>query len=326
MGRSKHCSDEERKVILRLRGNGITIRAIAELVGRSKKMVQNALKKPLTLETRGRPKKTSEHFDRLLIRKSKENPFASSKDLKKILDAKISPRSIRRRLLNASLPSRSPRKVPLLSKKNIRDRLTFARTNLHRPNWKNVLWSDETKVNLFGSDGKQYVRRPANAAFDPRYTLKTVKFGGGNIMVWGCFSYYGVGPLHLIEGNMNKEMYKDILTNVMLPYAEENMPLVWQFQQDNDPKHTSKLVKTWFQDQKIPIMTWPAQSPDINPIENLWNDLKHGLPKTSNKDRLWQEVQKAWYSIPVSTCQKLVLSMTSRCKAVLKSKGHATKY
>ena len=86
-----------------------------------------------------------------------------------------------------------------------------------------------TKVNLFGSDGKSFVRRPANAEFDPRYTKKTVKHGGGSIMLWGCFSVSGVGPIVWILGKMNAADYIDILQNKMLPFAEDEMPLKWEF-------------------------------------------------------------------------------------------------
>lgn len=73
---------------------------------------------------------------------------------------------------------------------------------------------------------------------DPRFEKKTIKFGGGNITVRGCFSYNGVGPIHRIDGVMTKEGYRDILDNVMLLYAGEEMPVKWFFQQDNDPKHS----------------------------------------------------------------------------------------
>lgn len=147
-------------------------------------------------------------------------------------------------------------------------------------------------------------------------------------MIWGAFSYYGVGPIYWIKPIMDRHVYVEILKNVMLPYAEEEMPLRWVFQQDNDPKHTSKLAKEWFQDNNVEVMEWPAQSPDLNPIENLWTDVKKAVSeaKPTNNNQLWKVVEQSWYSIPKERCQGLVNSMKRRCEAVIKNKGFATKY
>lgn len=334
MGRAKHCTPEERRIIVNLRNKNKSYKEIADIVGCSIHMVRNALQWRKSDETRGRPKKTTLNTDRLIIRTAKQEPFMTSSQIKSIVDADISSRTIRRRLQDAKLPARVARKIPYLSKKNIQQRKQFASNHLNWckgegiKKWRNILWSDESKINMFGSDGRSFVRRPPGKEFDARYAVKTIKHGGGNIKVWGCFSWYGVGPIYWIKDTMTKEIYLEILKNVMLPYAEDNMPLIWTYQHDNDPKHSARVVKEWFEENRVTVLPWPSQSPDLNPIEHLWGDLKKtiGNRKSSNKQQLWEAVKLSWESIPVERCRKLIESMPRRCEAVLKNNGGATKY
>lgn len=342
MGRGKDCTPEEKLIIANMLKDGKKPPEIAEILHRSRKMVYNVINSNKTnsvMETVSkkkmpRVKKTTQSVDRAIVRKSKKDPFLSSREIANEINSdfglNLSDRLIRRRLNDAQLFGRASRKKPLLSKKNISNRLLFARTHKSKDLsfWKKILWSDETKVNRMGPDGRVFVHRPKRQALNPRYTQKTVKHGGGSIMVWGSFSWHGVGPIVKINGKMDRYQYLDILKNQMEPYAFENMPVSFTFMHDNDPKHTSKLVKEWFSQENIPVLSWPAQSPDLNPIENLWNDVKCAIAKQKykNLDDLWTGIQNSWYSIPKERCQNLIQSMPRRCQAVLENKGYSTKY
>ena len=155
---------------------------------------------------------------------------------------------------------------------------------------------------------------------------QAVKHGGASIMIWGCFSYYGVGPIYYIPGIMDQFEYITILEEVMLPYAEQEMPLKCVIQQDNDPKHTSHQATSWFQINKINVMEWPAQSLDLNPIENLWGDIKNAVSEAKTK-KCRETVECSPLVLGWNTWwQKSVDSMQHRCEAVLRNSGYTTQY
>lgn len=225
---------------------------------------------------------------------------------------------------------RVARKKPLISEKNRRARLQFAKTHITwtAEKWSKVVFSDESEFNRFGSDGKSYVRRTAGEAFNNNRTKPTVKGGGGSALIWGCMSMNGTGPIHRITGIMDRFVYLDIVKNVLLPFAKDKMRKNWIYQADNDPKHTARVVKEFLAKKKINAMKWPAQSPDLNPTEMLWIDVDREIKqqKPKNIQDLFKTIEEAWKSIPTDRCIRLINSMPRHCAQVIKIRGRSAKY
>lgn len=224
----------------------------------------------------------------------------------------------------------SPAKKPLLTKRHKKLRYEAAQKWLlmEESDVKRIIFSDESKFNLRYSDGKLKVWREPGRAHDQKYVVPTVKFGGGSVMVWACFSYNGVGKLVFIDGTMDAVEYVSIISQNLSVSAREMKLKSFIFQQDNDPKHTAALARDYFEVKKIELLDWPPQSPDLNPIENLWAYIKCKIASSNpkNVNELKDVIIEAWNSIPPEIYQKLALSFIKRRSAVLRAKGSYTKY
>lgn len=176
------------------------------------------------------------------------------------------------------------------------------------------------------------MRRRVGEEFNPECLVPTVKHGGGSIMIWGCMAADGVGKMFVCDGRMDSRKYINVMENMLVPsfrhiFGETNMRNVL-FQQDNAPCHKSALSMRWFVENNIDLFPWPAQSPDLNPIEHLWGILKRNIRKypTTSKDMLKTVLKQEWEKITSEKCRKLVRSMPKRIAAVIKAKGGNTKY
>lgn len=286
----------------------------------------------------GRPLKltrsTKRFINRLILTGKANTATQVANQLRTESNMHVSPDTIRRALKQSGLRAVVKKKKPRLLPKHKKARLDFARKyeSWTVEDWNKVIWSDEHKINRLGSDGRQWVWKKRDNGLADQQVTGTVKFGGGHLMIWGCMTSQGVGYACKIDDTMDATLYVNILSDELMDtlqyYGMEKEEVI--FQQDNDPKHKSRLATEWFQENEITALDWPAQSPDLNPIEHLWKSLNHQLAGYEEEPKsmaeLWERVQEQWDKIPVSVCTNLIESMPKRIAAVLKAKGGYTKY
>ncbi len=219
---------------------------------------------------------------------------------------------------------------PLLNQRQHQKRLTWAveKKNWTVAQWSKVLFSDESKFCIsFGNQGPR-VWRKSGEAQNPCCLKSSVKFPQ-SVMIWAAMSSTGVGPLCFLKSIVNAAIYQEVLEHFMLPSADKLYgDADFIFQQDLAPAHTAKSTKSWFNDHGVTVLDWPANSPDLNPIENLWRIVKRKMRDTrpNNADDLKATIKGTWASIPPQQCHKLITSMPRWIEAVIKAKGAPTKY
>ncbi len=165
-------------------------------------------------------------------------------------------------------------------------------------------------------------------AQNPCCLKSSVKFPQ-SVMSWGAMSSAGVGPPCFLKFTVNAAIYQDILERFMLPSADKFYgDADFIFQQDLAPAHTAKGTKSWFNDHDVTLLDWPANSPDLNPIENLWSIVKRKMRDTrpNNADDLKAAIKATWTSITSEQCHKLIASMPHIIDAVIHAKWGPTKY
>jgi len=284
----------------------------------------------------GRPHKMTERDGRHLIRILKKDRKTTLQELHENFVDSTSTHVCKKTLLNyiheQGFCSRVGVRKPLVTEANRIKRLNWAKERkLWINEWDSVVWSDESKFELFRGNGRRLVWRRPHEKYDIECLIPTVKSGRQGVMVWGCFSKNNLGPLVKLEGKITATVYMNVLENYLLPFInnlddQEN----FIFQEDNAPIHTARVVKSWEEENEVNSLPWPAQSPDLNPIEHLWDELERHVrahkPLPKNRENLWEILQEEWSNIEVNKYQNLVNSMPHRISAVINNKGYPTKY
>lgn len=223
-----------------------------------------------------------------------------------------------------------PIKKPFISEKNIKLRFnnSIKWLKMNEEALKKIVFSDESKFNLFYNDGKSFVWREPRTGLNSENLSPTIKHGGISVMVWACFSYHGKGRLVFIDGIMDAAKYCCILSDNLFASVDEMGLSDFIFQQDNDPKHTSRLAKEYLAENNVRMLEWPPQSPDMNPIENLWSIVKEDVAKKQpkNKSELKSAIIESWNQIPKTILEKLSLSFKKRALSLYRCKGKHIKY
>jgi transposase len=329
-----------------LLNSGKSIREVAKRVGISSTTVSRIrknLKPGLQNSKGGRPAILSDedkrYCVRLVTKEKVENAVKVKKHLGADLGIQVSPDTIRRVLRSSGLGAIEKSRKPALEPRNARKRLAWCKKyrSWTIDDWKRVVWSDETKINRFNSDGRIWAWIRDGETIQPKHVKGTYKHNGGGILLWSAITYAGTGWMCQICGNMDKLLYKEILEDEQsktIDFLCEKMKISRDqvyFQHDNDPKHTSNLVKEYLEQQDYRVLDWPPQSPDLNPIENMWQLLKIRLNEfetpAKGMNELYERVVKIWYDvITKEECQKVIESMPKRIDMCIKANGYWTKY
>lgn len=344
---SRNLTEFQRNVIVILRNNGMLWTEIArEMLEKYSKTVtkrgmQYVWKKYVETGSvrdkmrSGRPTIVSPQASRAIRRICRANRFLAVHNITRMYNTSsvqnVSVSTVQKILNKYGFRSYAAINKPYLKMHHRIRRLSWAKTysSWNSDKWGDVVFSDECFFQSYSSSNKLLIRRTALEKYNPVFN-QPVMGHGPSIHVWGCFNSNGVGILKRINGNMNAERYeKEILHDIDIVGKCLVFPkAAFVFQHDLAPPHKANSTQAFLKNKNIDVLPWPGNSPDLNPIENIWGILKRQLRpmKHNSAQKLWNEVQSKWYNLSRHLCQKIVFSMPKRLELVKKSKGYPIKY
>lgn len=317
---------------------------VARVLGVSRCKVQRAVKRfnEFGVYTRrrnhcGRNKCTTERDDRFItlnvLRDRKLTSVEMKNRLEDVRQVQVSDRTIRRRLFDIGLRSRRPATGLELLRQHRVGRLRFAREheNWGNEEWSNILFTDESRFCLRTPDGRERIYRRTGERFLQNHFSPRVSYGGGSVMVWGGISFEARTNLVIMNGGgMTADRYiREVLEPHVVPFA----PFIgddFLLMHDNARPHVARIVSEYLAEVEIPVVNWPALSPDLNPIEHVWDALGRKIrcrvPRPANLQQLSDVLIEEWNQIDQAYIQNLIDSMPRRIAAVIRARGGNTSY
>ena len=196
------------------------------------------------------------------------------------------------------------------------------------PFWCLLLFTDESRLNLSGSDGRVRLWRSTGERYQAWNIVQHNRFGGGSVMVWGGISLEGRAHLHVLNrGNLTGARYRDdILRPSVRPYTSAVGP-GFLLVHDNDRPHMARVCQWFLDDEGIDTIDWPVRSPDLNPIHHLCDIMDQCIQRLPHPPRIVQELTSAlvevWQDIDLGTIRRLIKSMPRCCRACIQARqGH----
>jgi hypothetical protein len=177
---------------------------------------------------------------------------------------------------------------------------------------------------------REYVVRPRGHSCDAKYLAqKPQPRLEGAVWLWGCFCADGLGHAELYDGTLDAAWYQRLLSLNLVKSAHTFWPIgQWWYQQDNASPHTAGTTRAWFHNHGVDVIDFPPWSGDLNPIENLWNDLKRRVyarhPQTMEELELF--IREEWAATSLDYCRHTCLSMPRRLRMLIENKGHKVRY
>ncbi|EXX68552.1 IS630 family transposase [Rhizophagus irregularis DAOM 181602=DAOM 197198] len=288
-----------------------------------------------------RPPALNNNEKNALINEVKKNRREPLHEIINTLGLNCSLTTARQTLYDAGIHSHVAAKKPFVSKKHVLAHVSWCEKYKEKTiqDWNQVIFSDESSVEIGKQSRQIRVWRHTGERFNIECLTPTFKSGRKSVMVWECFAGGIKGPLIFCDENkeggekINSNTYIRILNSHLYPFQHTVCELTGRaaiFQQDNAPIHTTKITKNWLKKNKIAIIDWPANSPDLNPIENIWKQLKDNIQARKTFPRTVSELKvalsKEWENLDCSIFKEVVASMLQRINAVLEARGGPTHY